>query len=350
VLATVAAILAIAVAVALVFLFADDRAPAGATGGAAPSHTANPTPTPTPLIQPAVPFDGDCAQVLTGAQLDDLLGIGWRTRAEAYAYAIANRPDSRALALQTLGGLECDWVASGEDVSRQGSSLGVVVLPSDRVPASFAADYAALRCDPGYGVTECRVGGVAGDAWVMVRDTGVMTEQPPAEFLLQALDEVSATVEGRFDGRAADRQAEWLTLPRCEALAEETRLQEIVGEGYRNGYWEGSQQPEETLLAQAGVSATCPWHTGSGQRAPDGGFYILGATMIAGAAWAWDHVAMSDGATPVEVEGAADAVVFTDGGNVELVVSDGVNLLSLGGADADVLAGLARRVIAALQE
>jgi hypothetical protein len=171
----------------------------------------------------------------------------------------------------------------------------------------------------------------------------------PAEEFLHALDEVSASVEGSFDGRAADRAAEWLALPQCEALAEQIRLHELIGDGYRNGYWEGAQQPEELLLAEAGVSATCPWHTGSGQVAPDGGFYILGATMIAGADWAWDQIAMADGATTAEVEGAIGAVVFPDGTNVALYVSDGTNLLLLRGADVGVLGELAERMLATLR-
>lgn len=344
VLASIAAVLAVVVAVALMFLFNETPSPAAAPS--TPASTPDSTPTVASVMEPTVPFSGDCTQVLTPAQLEALLGPGWRTKDEAYG--AGDWPDVWDVALQTGGGLECGWVASAQPAEREGSALDVVVLPASTVPATFATEYAAIQCGPDYDSTSCRVGKVAGDAWVMVRDAAPSPESPSETFLLRALEEVGTTVGSTFDGRRAPRHDAWMALPDCESLGGQIRLHEIIGDHYVDGYWEGSLLPEEVLRREAGLSTTCPWYTGDGQTAPDGGFYIVGATVVPGGAWAWDDIAAFEAATEVPVDGAEAAVVFAEAPNYRLFVSDGVNVISVGGAETSVLTVIAERILAAV--
>ncbi|WP_169581500.1 MULTISPECIES: hypothetical protein [Microbacterium] len=344
VLAMIAALLLVMVAIALAVLFTRD---AQASGRPAPPPTEPATiatPTVETVIEPTVPLGGDCTQVLTATQLDGLLGAGWMPEAQYRdTWNGPTLPSMREVSLGTLGGLECQWYSADGTVG----DLGVVILPVAQVPPAFAAAYAEERCDPSYDALGCRIGKRSGDYWIMTRAYR-SSEDMPEGFLARAADEAAATVGDRFDGVAADRQETWATLPACDALAEAMRLEKSLGSGYVNGYWEGVEQPEEAMLTTAGVGLTCPWFSVDGS-APGGRSFIVTGTVGAGASWAWDRLAATEGAVPVPVDGAVSAVTFEVANDrVWLYATDGANVVELTNATTSDLVPIAERMLSVL--
>ncbi|MCW3493953.1 hypothetical protein [Microbacterium sp. SSM24] len=343
VLASIAALLAVMVAVALVFLFMSDPAPAaGPEVPSASPSTADPAPVVEAVLEPTVPFGGDCTRLLTTAQLNELLGEGWTERGGPVL------PDIQHTTLGTLGGMECEWFPEESSSSETlVLSLGVIVLPAAQVPADFAAAYAEVKCDPAYDVAGCRFSRQVGDYWLMTR-VYFWSDDIPAELLVNAADGVAATVGDGFDGVAADRQETWMTLPDCETLSTSMRLEEFLGTGYGNGYWEGSAQPESIMLDATGVGLNCPWVSVDGS-APGGKTFISGANVSACGSWAWESIAAMDGAVPVSVAGTVGAVTFDVGNDrVWLFATDGVNVIHLHNAAANDLIPIAERLLETL--
>lgn len=295
---------------------------------------------------PTIPFDGDCTQVLTAEQLNELLGEGWMTRAEwLESHGIADPsvgPDS----IGTLGGLECGWHAAVDAAADRPGSLTVTLLAPDSVPAQFAGDYSAVTCDPVYDWTTCRIGSTVKGTWVMVAfgygagATGDLVEP--------GLSAVARNLVDPLASRAVDRQSDWWTLPACESLGEGMRLEELLGAGYVNGYWEGSASPDDELLEQAGVELRCPWFSDF-QVEPDG--HITSLALAAGAAWNWDEIVATTAAEDVVIGGAKDAVFvkyppYSEG---TLYATDGVNVLVSRGT-LDFATQMAERALAALAD
>jgi hypothetical protein len=349
VLAGVAVVLAIVVAVALVFLFANDREPAASSSAPAVTPEPESTPTTTLVLEPTVPLGGDCTRVLTDEQLDELLGAGWETSsAMRRDTEFPFPPSMETTSMGTLGGLECTWYAGNESEAPM-ASLSILLLPADGVPPDFAADYATVRCDPSYDALGCRISKVVGDFWVM-SGTYILSESEssPPESLERAADHAAATVGSAFDGVAADRQADWATLSTCEELSAEMRLEEVLGAGYVNGYWEGVEQPEGRLLSAAGVGLHCRWFSVDGS-APGGENFIGGSTVASGGAWAWDAIAASESVTPVTVDGAVSAVTVDVGNqNPWLYATDGVNVVTVENVPSSVGIDIAERMLAAI--
>ena len=323
----------------------------------APSSPSAAAPTPTvtetvaaPVLTPTVPFDGDCARTIAATDLDEILGAGWMPREQQLRAWDPARVIPPALdATGTVGGLDCRWFAGEGGLDASVDALGVVVLPAASAPPTFTADFSAARCDPSYDASFCRVVTVDDDLWVMV-SAGSALEQPPTGVLSRAAEAVRAAASEGFDGQAADPQPEWWSLFECDALAEEMTLAEVIGEDFDSGYWEGSEQPEQTMLDEAGVERTCNWSTSAGNMAPDGGYYTVALTMAPGAGWNWDAIAGADDADVIEVDGAEAAVAFAfNPPDAEAVyASDGVNVLKVVGAPRDIVADLASRALAVL--
>lgn len=337
------------VAIAAASLFAGcASAPAPAQTGidTAPSATSTPRPTAEVVREPTVPFGGDCTQVLTDAQLDELLGAGWVPFEEQLQ---AWDPQQVLVAevdtVGTLGGLECAWWSEGADELEK---LDVMVLPAASVPDDFAADFSEARCDPSYDVTLCRLAAAVDDVWIMATAARDFDE-PPVQVLEATIDAVATTTSGSFDGAAADRTEEWWPVPDCEALNDEIALQELIG-AYRNGYWEGNVQPEETLLRSASVQAICPANTSDG-AAPDGGHYILTPVVAPGAAWQWDALAAVEGMEPATIAGASEALQLSATYSTALYATDGVNVVTITldkDEPVEVAAEILERMLAAL--
>jgi hypothetical protein len=347
VLASIAAVLAIVVAVALVFLFSDAPSPAAEPSTPPPASTPETTPTVAPVLEPTVPFGGDCSRVLTSSQLDALLGEGWKTRAEMdAAWGARTYPDITNIMFGTLGGLECTWYA-GDSAAAGVWSLSVLLLPEEQAPPAFAAEYAQARCDPSYDANGCRVGRSADGVWAMA-GVYISNAEAPAVMLDDAVAYALSNARDGFDGVAAERQEDWFTLPDCESFAQAIRLEEVLGTGYVNGYYEGVEQPEQALLTSAGVGLTCPWFSVDGS-APNGGSFIISATIGAGSSWSWERIAATDGALPVTVAGAVDAVTFdVNDGRLWLYATDGTNVIQLTNAAAEDLIPIAERMLETL--
>ncbi len=338
-----------ALAAALLLLTGCAASPApAATPTPATTPTSTPTPTVEPVVVPTIPFDGDCTQVLTAEQLNELLGEGWMTRAERLVSdGIVDRPDVRSIG--TLGGLKCEWFPASETgESVPVSRLSVTLMAPDAVPASWVRGYSALACEVVYDWSTCRVGATVAGTWVMaaadfvVESTGDLAES--------GLDAVSENVAGSVVSRAADRQPDWWTLPDCESLGEEMRLQELLGEGFISGYWEGEPSPDQRMLSEAGVEQLCPWFTNTAQS-PEAEFHITDLLIAAGAAWNWDEIAATSAAEEVAITGAEDAVFisYPPNGEGTLYATDGVNVLVSRGT-LDFATQMAERALAALAD
>ncbi len=311
-----------------------------------PVVSATPAPTetmPPPVLTPTVAFDGDCTRMLSDAQLDSLLGEGWASYSDKLKEWDVS-PVARLESVQTLGGIECRWVAA-DDGEGGAPQLRLTLLPAEEVPATFESDFSEPRCDPSYDVEFCRLAQTRGEPWVMA-SVGPTTDEVPVDLLQQAIADAASSFDGAAE--AASRQDTWWELPSCDALAGRMRLDEVIGPDFGSGYWEGQEQPEQTLLDQTGVERTCPWFTGDTLPA-DGEFYIVDVVISSGGAWRWDAISGHGAAQPVEVVGAQDAVLFETGTrSARVFATDGTNVLSAGGASSEAMVDIASRALAAL--
>ncbi len=327
-----------------------------ASTSAAPAPTATPTPsqTPTPtetapasVSTPTLPLDGECADMLTSAQLDDLLGEGWATEEEKFAEWGTVRSGAALDAFATIGGLECRWFAD-DDAPRGIQSLTLSVAPVDSIPAAFTTDYSAARCDPSYDASLCRLVRVDGDAWLMAR-VGEFVSEPPVELLESALDAVSSGLPEPLGAEAVTPDG-WWPISSCEDLGEKMRLEDLIGEEYNTGFWEGSEQPEMAALRLAGAAIECEWSTGDGRLAPDGEFYVPGLHVANGSHWQWSDIVALDGSEQISVAGAEGAVLFSKeaGASADLLfATDGVNVIGVNGGGREFLTSFAERALAA---
>ncbi|KZE88897.1 hypothetical protein [Microbacterium sp. TNHR37B] len=344
---------ALAVAAAAISLvacaptLAPDASPTAASSTPA---AADPTPSAEPAIAPTVPLNGDCGSVLSAAQLDELLGEGWKTRDERVLEWVPNSPIlPSAGGLETMGGLDCHWMIGGDFSSGSPWDLGVVIVPADHAEHPSVSDLAEMHCDPAYDTTVCRLGRVIGDVWVVVRSAVPGDELDSAAFLPEALDAVETSIGDGVEAAALPPGDGWWTMPECADLAERVRLEGFLGEGYRSGYWEGNPSREQLMLADAGAQLTCPWFTGEAGGAPDGTFYIVSLDLAPGAAWRWDGIAAAQGASTASVPGADAAVAFDLGdGNAAVFATDGVNVLEVVGVPQEMALTLAERALSAM--
>lgn len=303
-----------------------------------PTPSAEPSPTPTLRAEPVLPLGGDCASVLTTAQLDGIIGAGAITVDE---YRRGWSPDGSVLpevrAVGTLGGIECEWiVAEGTGGLPEGlNSLAVVLLPAASVPADFASRYETPLCEPNYDSVNCRMSRVEGDLWVMAR-AGWGLSEAPSDVLGAAIDAAVANALPSWDAQRADVTPAWWALAECSALHADMTLGAVAGP-YVDGWWEGSEQPEMTLLALAGVERFCPWYTDRESGTEGGPFYIGNTTIAPGAAWGWPAIIATEGVDHVTVPGAQDAVVAT--GFHTVYATDGVNIVTVRAGD-DIAIGI----------
>ena len=339
VLACVAGILAVVVAVALVFLFNGARPSAAAPS--TPPATSRPeaTPTSAPVLEPTVPFGGDCTRVLTASQVPGLLGEEWQTLEK---WQIAHSPEYSSLpelpSAGTLGGIECGWVSPE-------SRLGVVVLPAAKAPADFAAQYATQHCEPLYDTDACGIAATVGAAWVYAWVTGV--PGGPRDLPERSLAEVSASVGNGVDSVPVDVGPQTLRLPDCEELAAAIRLDELIGP-YITGYWEGNEHPRQRLYAEAGAEKICPWFTDHVNAPTDQEFHLVDAVISVGGVWKWPDIAGTVGAEAVELEGAGEAVAFSIDRQSFVYATDGTNVFLVDGHDLAMQIELAERLMAEL--
>jgi hypothetical protein len=315
-----------------------------------PSPTPTPTPTPEPVLSPTVAFDGDCAQLLSERDLDGFLGEGWKTRTDIEEEwdIDPTHPERVFDPLRTVGGVECWWYPAEEEDGLQ--QIAVMVAPADSVPASFTEKFSEARCEGNYDGSACYLVRTEGDAWLMAT-VGNLIDEPPVSLLEGMLDVAATGLKQPLDAEAVSRDG-WWTIPTCEDFGAAMRLEEMIGENYNTGFWEGSESPELIMLREGGVAVRCEWSTSSDALAPDGGYYVPSVHVANGAHWQWSELATLDDAEELSVAGAQDAVVITDPDRdsfFTLFATDGVNVIKTQGADLEFLVELAERALAALR-
>lgn len=330
-----------------------DRAAEAPTPARPSSDAPSPTPTPTPNLEPVRAFDGDCEQMLTGEQRDELLGAGSLTRAEQYLAWDAERPvEVDVEPLGTLGGLACTWFAGeGADLPEGIGSLTMTVVPAVEVNNEFAARYSVATCEPSYDANNCRLGRVVADVWVGA-NAGWGAVETPDELLNAAIEAVAANLPAATQPRRAAATDDVWAIPDCVDLGESLGLEELIGP-YRHGYWEGSEQPEEVLLAAAGVFRACPLFS-DGERIDyeTDEFHILSPQVAPGLGWQWDELrgrAAESSVVELDVAGATDAFATDWGyGSYKAFATDGVNVVSLYDENLDLAGQVLGRMLSAL--
>lgn len=322
-----------------------------ATPTATPSATTTPTPTPPAPAAGVVAFGGDCANVLTEEQVEEILGAG----ALPFSEWMANYdPDYRAPAsspLERAGGIDCRWMAAddAEGLPEGVTQIGILAMPTDAAGGEEVALLADARCDPQYDATNCRLGRTSGATWVMAR-VGAYIETPPDELLVAALDAAEANLAEYPAPVAATREASWWAIRDCDELGEAIDLADFLGPDYRSGYWEGSPQHENFLLEAAGVGQFCQWSSDSSAIPEGEEHYIVSLTLEPGGHWRWTDLA-ADNRLPADVRGAKDAIRFSTAETDRIAsgttwATDGINVLQVGVEGGHVDVRIAERVLA----
>lgn len=324
-------------------------APAAAPATRSPTAGApEPTPTFTPVLVPTPAFGGDCTEVLTDAQLDELLGQGWLTFASYIREVVPEEPLNHVPDLPsvaTLGGIECDWVA--EDMSQAPpAGIRVTILPAAEAPGDFGDRFSTPTCLTMYDYLRCGLAALSGDAWILA--TVPVLDELPGGVLENVIAEVSATIGTELGSVPVDFGQETTLLPDCEELGEAILMEELIGEGYKVGPYEGAPGPEAILLEEAGAELTCTYSTGP-DRIEDR-FDTIDAAFSAGGDWAWEDVAASEGAEVVELPGGGEGIIFrAEYPQTSYVfATDDRNLYRAGGAEVDLLLETVARMLPAM--
>lgn len=337
---------------ALISGCASPNAVAESTPPVAPTSQVAPTPTTPPDSAPVRAFDADCERMLTSDQRDAILGPGAITHAEQQSLWEPARTVPVDLdPIGTLGGLACTWFAAeGADLPEGVSNITTVVMPSSAVPPEFAAKYSVALCEPNYDSSNCRLGRVVGDTWVSA-SAGWQVREAPRELLSSAIDAVASNLESATRPRPAVIAEGVWAIPDCVALTGAIGLEELIGP-YRHGYWEGSEQPEEVLLAAAGVVRGCPLVSDSERIDHDTQeTYVLMPQVAPGLGWQWEELRAGTGAAPSEIEvpGAVDAFASDWGyGTSKVFATDGTNVVSVYLGDVDLAVRILSRTLAVL--
>ncbi|MGR6742376.1 hypothetical protein ACU6RU_10130 [Microbacterium sp. F1-18] len=348
-----AVLLSLALAAALAVGCAPVERAAETPTPASPSSDApSPTATPTPNLEPVRAFDGDCDQMLTVEQRDELLGAGSITAAEQIALWDPERPvPVGADPVGTVGGLACTWYAAeGVEPAAGVRNLTTMVLPAAAVTNEISAAYSVAFCEPNYDSSACRFGVRVGDNWVSAT-AGSEVYEAPEELLAASVEAVSRNLASATKPRAVDRTEQTWSIPDCVELGEAIGLEDIIGP-YLHGYWEGSQQPEEVLFASAGIARSCPMFSDSERLDYDTHeFRILTPLVTPGLGWQWNQLrtGAAETAVAVDVAGAADSFGVDRGyGSMLVFATDGTNVVSMSSQDVEVAAQILSRMITAL--
>ena len=213
-----------------------------------PSPSATPTTTPTPIAQV---FGGDCDEVLTDDEVEELIGVP----IELDAGEEARQRLGLEASLVWAGGIVCEWESDRE-------RLQLIVVPRDIVPEGQDPDDADVNGAPCVSASvQCR--------WIDANDQwwvhGVI--YPIAEY--QSWEEDPGAAESAVV-RAISRSVGWspplnrvpepARLPDCDALLTEvssllpdTQLSSWGGEVGAVDYWVVASQ----------LAAGCYWQTSS---------------------------------------------------------------------------------------
>lgn len=171
----------------------------------------------------AVPFDGDCAAILTAHQATDLIGTPLTLRTTNSPLA-----SPEALATSAVGGLQCVWAGDGDAADEAGITL--TVLPVALRPKDAKA---ASSCDgENEGKDEqyfCTVDVVAGGRWI----TGFLTGLTGGTNARTATDvaDLRRTIEALPAAETTTRldTTGWWSPVACAALGKRADLPAALG-------------------------------------------------------------------------------------------------------------------------
>lgn len=311
-----------------------------------------PSPTPTLRVEPVLPFDGDCAAVVTEAQRDALLGRGSLSESEQFLLWSPDRLlDIEVSGLGTLGGIECTWYAdrATNTVHPGVSAITVTLLPRASVPLDFLERDATPVCGATYDGNVCRASRIDGEVWALASLLSEEKDEGASDLLASVLDAAIANADSSWNAQRADPTEQWWTIGECESLTKKMALDEVIG-AYSDGYWEGAETLEQQMLALAGVEKYCPFV--SDYETPPAELYVGAVWVMPGAAWHWDAVVSAGTTHSLSIDGAMDARWFQASPEDTVVVyaTDGVNMISvvLGTIEVAPTAEAARRALEVL--
>jgi len=331
-------------------------------GGCAPSVTpsvappSSAAPTPSPEPEWTIAYDADCANVLSEAELADVLGprameysAWWVATAAARTQGEPGLgPEVPPGAEGTAGGLRCTWV-SDRDSEWGGESLPVFVLPEQTAAPVTVRALAETACDWSYDTRVCRLGATGNGVWALASAMVSEDAAPPTDRLMAAAQAAIANAADLTPGVPSVVEDDRWEIVDCEDLGSRMDLAAVLGADFWSGYWEGTRQHEDDLYEHAGVQQFCQY--GTNPESAGDAFYIVSVTSQPGAAWRWAQEADRGGESPV-VAGASDARrhLFTSeyGHTTDRVrATDGVNIVLINVEGGDIAPDIAERAFAA---
>lgn len=308
-----------------------------AVGGCAPQSTPAPTvaltaspepsaamPTASPAPAHTIAFAGDCANVLGADGPAAVLGAG-ATPDDLDGWVDPS--------FGTLGGIDCRWAIDGTATADNPTYLQVQAYPLESVPTPLREEITSTQCAATYDSPVCRLGRAAGDVWLLASTAG-FSEKSPTDAEQSLLERALELSQSRLPAfpvphRAVATDAWWNLTTDCNGLGQRMHLDELLGEGYQTGWWEGDpdKQWDNRLTASQGVERMCQWFPDYSREDANGGKYGM-PTLSTFPGAAWDASLFTTG-EPIQVAGAQNARVLKH----NIVATDGVNVVSLSRVD-----------------
>jgi hypothetical protein len=298
-----------------------------------------PTPTRAPetgTAKPAQAFGGDCAQVLTDAQLIEIFGAYEPREPHSNPTNANTRPDG-SLVTQ-LGGVNCHW-SDGTESATYGLQASVVPAVSIETAA------VTLRGCP-YGEMEpsCEFSTTASGltfSGVLYGPTGAT----PAK-----LESIVADLTGVFADNATSQIAYLPPIQAATAWPLDFDCASVVGIvkagtnnpalTYDEHGFNAYPTPVERALWGSRETLACTWMSKTTQGSSEFSYFAF--NYLGGAAWAADRTGR-----PIEVEGVDFAGLSDESGIINVV--DGVNWMQVDvapGHDAETTATISALVAA----
>jgi hypothetical protein len=276
-----------------------------------PTTATTPTQSPTIIGEPALALGGDCAELIDEASLSELVG-DVVTSADV-------RKSERVWAVSVLGGLDCSWSSDGDayvwiDVLPAAGLEAQVSLAEKDSPYCYGGEPVESRCSFSAMVAGYWLSGIVGVA--NASDTTA----------IDAIDAITARLAEPVAGAAlvpvVRPDGMWSAPAECSVLTEAVDTASILGSEFAAE--KGSVGGEATSGFVAALhtvgNMSCNW------AAPDSGRWFT-SELLPGAGWVITQLSSRDGARPVTVDGAMEAVAVPLGGETTAVyATDGVNL------------------------
>lgn len=277
-----------------------------------PAPTSTGEPEPALVAPPAPALGGSCEMVIDDATLSDLVG--------APVVRLTADRSEQVLAVAVLGGLDCAWVdESGEayvwlDVVPVAGLEGRAAHAEEDSPYCYGGDVPENRCTfsavvGGYWISGI-VGVASGSGNTALDAIGALTAR-----LAETSAGAPAVAATRPDGM-------WGAGLDCASFGSTVDTAGILGSPFaaETGSRGGEVTPAFIGALDEVGDVACIWSTAGDAR-------WFSSEVLPGAGWAITELATRDGATPITVDGALEAVALSPGGDgTNVYATDGVNL------------------------